>query len=193
MIAKHSIKVFTLYDLIANNIIFITLTICNSITAIFNYYTIINLSLLQLQLTSHVAELEHLQMYIIVCQSFTFMALLFSFYFINPILEYNVNKNRRQLIIFFVSFVWKSLATVYCLPNSLQVLSIQDDLFCWLIQLSFVPILMFMSIIIVGLLGMSLAFIVTTCCFCINQIVTWSKTQFISVINETLTDGSENV
>jgi hypothetical protein len=196
MIAKHSIKVFTLYDLVANNTIFIIITLWNSMSAIFNHYTIQKLSLLQSILTNYTVELGEIQRYIIICQSLTFMALVFSFYFIDPILEYNVNKNRCQLLVFFVSFVWKSLATLCLNLNNTYELfdnGIPHDLFCFLLQSSFMLIFMFITIMLVGILGMSLAFMFATCSLCTNKIITWSKTQHISLINKTSNDGSEDV
>ena len=123
------------------------------------------------------------------------MALAFSLYFVEPIFEANTYKNRCQLILLFVSYVWKILATI-CLYNVLYVLydeAIPDELFCKLMQLSYMLIFWFIFIIIVSLLGMSLGFMVLVCNICIDRIIKWSKILTISLITETPNDGSEDL
>lgn len=195
MTIKHSIKTITLYEIVIHNFIFIIITIWNSITAIFNYYTIIKLTQLHSQITNYATEFEQLISYIVICQTITFMALAFSLYFVEPIFEANTYKNRCQLIILFVSYVWKILATV-CLYNVLYVLydeAIPDELFCKLMQLSYMLIFWFIFIIIVSLLGMSLGFMVLVCNICTDRIIKWSKILTISLITETPNDGSEDL
>ena len=160
-----------------------------------NYYTIIKLTQLHSQITNYATEFEQLISYIVICQTITFMALAFSLYFVEPIFEANTYKNRCQLILLFVSYVWKILATI-CLYNVLYVLydeAIPDELFCKLMQLSYMLIFWFIFIIIVSLLGMSLGFMVLVCNICIDRIIKWSNILTISLITETPNDGSEDL
>ena len=91
MTTKHSIKTITLYELFVNNNICDISSLCNLIIVIFNYYSIIKLTLLQAQFSEFVA-FTHIKNNIYICQSLTFLNQFFVIYFSNPIWDENVEK-----------------------------------------------------------------------------------------------------
>lgn len=195
MNTKHSIKTITLYDLLVNNEICIISILFNLIIAIFNYYSIIKLTLLQAQFSEFVA-FTHIIFNTIICQYITFLTMFFIFYFANPVFEQDVGKNRSQVIVLLVSYFSKLCVTIYNYNVMFgeNIISFKtSDLFYNLIELSYVPMVGFMLLILVNMVVCCLYFILITCDAYFTKMVNWSKTCNLSLIQRRQNDGCEDV
>ena len=195
MTAKHSIKTITLYELFVNNNICVISSLCNLIIVIFNYYSIIKLTLLQAQFSEFVA-FTHIIFNTIICQYITFLNQFFVIYFSNPIWDENVEKKRRQGIVIVVSYFSKLCVTIYNYNVMFgeNIISFKtDDLFYNLIEFSYVPMFAFMLLILVIMVVCCLYFILITCDAYFTKMVNWSKTCNLSIIQRRQNDGCEDV
>lgn len=198
MTTKHSIKTITLYELFVNNNICVISSLCNLIIVIFNYYSIIKLTLLQ----SQVQKLEfnvlftHIKNNIYICQSLTFLNQFFVIYFSNPIWDKNVEKKRRQGIVIVVSYFSKLCVTIYnhnvMLGENVTPFK-TDDLIYNLIIMSYIPMVMSVLLILLCILSCLAGVIFEFIIIYFTKMVKWSKTCKLSIIQRRQNDGCEDV
>ena len=193
METKHSMKSVSLYYLCVNNDLLLITIIHHIIILLFNYYSVIHLNFLQTQFIKFKTNFELIQYVIEVCQSLTFITLVFLLYFSKPTLEKNIEPNHRQAIIMFVSYLIKLTFVsyqYYYISNDIYIEQDGDTspfgIFYSIIIASFIIRFFAFGVIIMIIFILLISFIS-------EKIIEWSKNYKINFIQEKKNDGSEDV
>ena len=94
---KTAIKVISLYDLIANNLLIIIATLYHIIILAFNYYSIKYLNRLIVDFPQYYKQFEEIQFNLEICQIITLFTVVI-LYFITDMFKYTVNEIRFGII-----------------------------------------------------------------------------------------------
>jgi hypothetical protein len=210
MQTKTSVRTISLYDLIANNIFIIFVTLYHIIILIFNHYAIENLNILKLDdnLSLHTAYFDYIQQNLYFCQQITLFTLFCLLYFEGYNKNNNTNNNTKndadttdrlfQFVIMTLSYSIKMIYTIiqifYANPQVIIIIEpkqyFQLGLYYKMMDASYyMRIAMFVftiGLIICSLCGNLLLII-------FEIIIKWSKTFTIVYTEKTLTNETEEV
>ena len=189
---KNAIKVISLYDLIANNLLVIFATLHHIIILAFNYYSIEYLDRLIIDFPQYYKQFEVIQFNLEICQIITLFT-VFSLYFITNIFKYTSSQIRIGIM--SISGIVKVIYTLYQLyhhnENHINYIDKQNmGLMYLIIELSY----LFRIIFIVMFCVIPLA---VYCCIYLEKIANylqnWAKKYKITYVEQTVVEKVDDV
>ena len=197
MQTKTAVKVISLYDLIAKNLLLIIATLHHIIILVFNHYSIKHLDYLIMQFPEVIKQFEAIQFNLYKCQQIT-LIVAFVMYFINDF-NSQLTKNVVRVLVMYFSCICKIGYMVFQYYNfEGNWISVNRDrdrdfnfgIYYELILFSYV--IRYSTLIMTLLIPLSLGpvYMLDMCC---KSILIWTKEYKITYNEKTLISKLEDV
>jgi len=192
MQTKTYIKVISLYDLIANNLLIIIATLYHIIILALNYYSIKYLERLIIDFSQYYKQFEEIKFNLEICQIITLFTVVI-LYFITDMFKYIVNEIRFGIMC--ISYTIKNIYTLYQLFHYKETYITYNDkqdmgLMFIIIELSYVFSIIFIMIIYIFPLLVYGGFYLEKL---INYLKRWTKEYKITFVEQKLVKKIDDV